>query len=239
MRKFWNWLQNENGGRTLLLTGPIAEETWFGDEVTPARFKDELDAEDGAVTVQINSPGGDVFAAVQIYNLLRAYAGAVTVTVDALAASAATIVMMAGDTVLLSPAALVMIHNPSTVAVGDSEEMLRAKAMLDEVKESIINAYRTKTKLSRDALSELMDAETWLNAQKAIKLGFADGLLEKSERAEPLELGEDMVFSRRAVTASLVKRLCGEQPQKSQPTGVPVAPLLARLENYHHTRRTA
>ena len=143
-RKFWNWIKNDAGGeeeRTLVLNGEISDETWYGDEVTPALFAKELNAGSGNITVWINSPGGDVYAAAQIYNMLMEYKGDVTVKVDALAASAASVIAMAGTTVLMSPPSLMMIHNPITVAIGDSKEMQKAGEMLNEVKESIMNAY--------------------------------------------------------------------------------------------------
>ena len=155
MRKFWNWVRDEaTEERTLYLNGEISDETWWGDEVTPKLFKDELMAGSGNVTVWINSPGGDVFAAAQIYNMLMEYTGKVTVKIDGLAASAASVIAMAGGDVYMSPVSMLMIHNPSTIAIGDSEEMLRAKALLDEVKESIINAYELKSGLSRAKLSK-------------------------------------------------------------------------------------
>ena len=145
-RKFWNWIKNDAGGeeeRTLVLNGEISDETWYGDEVTPALFAKELNAGSGNITVWINSPGGDVYAAAQIYNMLMEYKGDVTVKVDALAASAASVIAMAGTTVLMSPLAMMMIHNPITVAIGDSKEMQKAGEMLDEVKEGIMRGkYR-------------------------------------------------------------------------------------------------
>ena len=176
MNKFWNWVRNEDN-RTLYLNGTIAEESWFDDDVTPAAFKAELLSGEGDITVWINSPGGDCVAASQIYSMLMDYKGAVTVKIDGIAASAASVIAMAGTTVLMAPTALMMVHNPLTVAMGDSEEMKKAIALLDEVKESIINAYEIKTGLSRARLSHLMDAETWLSAHKAVELGFADDLL--------------------------------------------------------------
>ena len=223
MNRFWNWVRNEDG-RTLYLNGTIAEESWFEDEVTPAAFKAELMAGEGDITVWINSPGGDCIAASQIYCMLMDYRGAVTVKVDGIAASAASVVAMAGTTVLMAPTALMMVHNPLTVAIGDSEEMKKAVALLDEVKESIINAYEIKTGLSRARLSHLMDAETWLSAHKAVELGFADGLLF-GERAEVPEGAADFVFSRRAVTNSLLEKL----PRKAGKR-VPVGPLYGRLD---------
>ena len=145
--KFWNWVKNESAleERTLFLNGEISDETWYGDEVTPKLFSDELNAGNGNITVWINSPGGDVFAAAQIYNMLKAYKGKVTVRIDSLAASAASVIAMAGDTVEMSPVAMMMIHNPSTIAFGNTADMKHAIAMLDEVKEAILNAYEGKT----------------------------------------------------------------------------------------------
>ena len=209
-RKFWNWVKNEGkleATRTLFLNEEIPDETWYVDKVTPQLFKNELNVDSGDITVWINSPGGDVFAAAQIYNMLRDYKGNVTVKIDGLAASAASVIAVAGDTVLVSPVAM-MIHNPATLAMGNTKDMEAAIAMLNEVKESILNAYVDKTGLSRNKLSKMMDDETWFNAKKAVELGFADRVLfaaeeklkkkpeedenpdEKEEGKEPKEDGE-------------------------------------------------
>lgn len=233
-RKFWNWIRNETEGeRTLVLNGEISDETWFGDEVTPGLFAKELDAGAGNITVWINSPGGDVFAAAQIYNMLMEYKGDVTVKVDALAASAASVIAMAGTTVLMSPVGMMMIHNPMTIAIGDSKEMQKAGEMLDEVKESIMNAYEIKTGLNRTRLSHLMDAESWFNARKAVELGFADGILngEQSTEDRAQESGGDsLMFSRTAVTNSLLSKLIPKPEEKR----TPVEQLEKRLQLLTH-----
>lgn len=218
-RKFWNWVRNENDeSRTLFLNGEISDETWYGDEVTPKMFKEELQDGEGDITVWINSPGGDVFAAAQIYNMLMDYKGNVTVKIDGLAASAASVIAMAGTEVQMSPVAMMMIHNPATIAIGDSSEMKKAIDMLDEVKESIMNAYEIKTGLSRSRISHLMDAESWFNAKKAVELGFADKLLfskEETEAEEEKELEmEAVMFSRKAVTNSLMSKLISKPEKK-------------------------
>ena len=228
-RKFWNWLKNEQEGtRTLFLNGEISDETWYGDEVTPKLFKQQLTSGEGDITVWINSPGGDVFAAAQIYNMLMDYKGNVTVKIDGLAASAASVIAMAGTTVQMSPVAMMMIHNPATIAIGDSSEMRKAIEMLDEVKESIMNAYEIKTGLSRSRISHLMNAESWFNAKKAVELGFADEILfakgneeeeepEEEEDEEEKELKmEAVMFSRTAVTNSLLSKLI-PKPEKKTP----------------------
>ena len=223
LKKFWNWVRNSDESRTLYLNGTIAEESWFADDVTPAAFKKELMAGEGDITVWINSPGGDCVAASQIYTMLMEYKGAVTVKIDGIAASAASVIAMAGTTVLMAPTALMMVHNPFTVAIGDSEEMKKAVAMLDEVKEAIINAYEIKTGLSRAKLSHLMDAETWMSAHKAVELGFADELLY-AEKEDATPEPQSFSFSRRAVTNSLLNKL----PKKTE-NKQPVEPLYQRL----------
>ncbi len=210
MRKFWNWVRDSDEERTLYLNGVISEETWWGDEVTPKMFKDELLAGTGDITVWINSPGGDVFAAAQIYNMLMDYTGKVTVKIDGLAASAASVIAMAGGDVYMSPVSMIMIHNPSTIAIGDSEEMLRAKALLDEVKESIINAYELKTGLSRTKLSNLMDAESWMNANKAIELGFADDILRDEKKQVEVKA---YAFSTKQVATALLNKLAENEKE--------------------------
>ena len=208
-RKFWNWVRDaDTGERTLVLNGQIAEDSWFGDEVTPAIFRDELMKGEGNITVWINSPGGDVFAAAQIYNMLMDYKGNVTVRIDGLAASAASMIAMAGTTVEMSPVGMLMVHNPSTAVIGNTKEMQAAIQMLDEVKESILNAYELKTGQPRQQLSDLMDAESWMNAKKAVELGFADKILFANEDEEKQSEGvEAMLFSQRAVTNSLIDKI--------------------------------
>lgn len=208
-KKFWAWKnQADEGGteaRVLELYGTIAEESWFDDDITPAQFREELFAGSGPVTVWINSPGGDCIAASQIYTMLMDYKDDVTVKIDGIAASAASVIAMAGTEVLMAPTALMMIHNPATIAMGDHEDMQKAIEMLNEVKESIINAYEIKTSLSRAKLSHLMDAETWMNANKAVELGFADGILE-DEKAVEITIPA-YAFSRKTVQAALMNKI--------------------------------
>ena len=234
-KRFWNWVKDEElGVRTLYLDGTIADESWWDDEITPRMFKDELFSGNGDIVVWINSPGGDCVAASQIYTMLMDYPGNVTIKIDGLAASAASVIAMAGTEVLMAPTALMMIHNPMSIAIGDTEEMQKAIAMLDEVKESIINAYEIKTGQSRAKISHLMDGETWMNANKAIELGFADGILEDAKRVH----SEDVVFafSRRAVTNSLMNKLISksalnpEQKKQDVPTGISIEAAMQKLQ---------
>ena len=206
----------------LHLNGTIAEESWFDDDVTPQLFKEELLAGSGDITVWINSPGGDCVAAAQIYNMLVEYPGKVTVKIDGIAASAASVIAMAGTKVLMSPVSMMMIHNPMTVAYGDSTEMQKAIEMLGSVKDSIINAYEIKTGLSRAKLSHLMDAETWMDATKAVELGFADGILKRPGEAEDQETPTvSMLYSKANVVNSLMDKIahkCAIDPKPAEPT---------------------
>ena len=225
MKKFWNWTnqaatETAPAERILHLNGTIAEESWFDDDVTPQLFKEELLAGSGDITVWINSPGGDCVAAAQIYNMLMDYPGNVTVKIDGIAASAASVIAMAGTKVLMSPVSMLMIHNPMTVAYGDSTEMQKAIEMLGSVKDSIINAYEIKTGLSRAKLSHLMDAETWMDATKAVELGFADEILKRPGAAEDLETPTvSMLYSKANVVNSLMDKIahkCAIDPKPAE-----------------------
>lgn len=126
MKKFWNWIHNEAGGRVLRLEGPIDDESFWGDEVTPKAFREELNADAGDITVWINSPGGNVFAAAEIYTMLRDYPGAVTVKIDAIAASAASVIAMAGSKVLMSPVAMPNGYVKAKTSVNTSDAVYNA-----------------------------------------------------------------------------------------------------------------
>ena len=196
MEKFWNWIHDDSGGRVLRLEGPIDSESFWGDEITPQSFRDELYAEEGDITLWLNSPGGNVFAAAEIYTMIRDYPRNVRVCIASIAASAASVIAMAGNTVEMSPTALLFVHDPSTIAMGNTRDMEKTITTLNEVKESIINAYAAKTGLSRSKISKLMSDETWINAKKAVELGFADEILfdEKSKpdkKDEPDDPEED------------------------------------------------
>ena len=236
MKKFWNWKnKTEMAERTLFLNGTIAEESWFDDEITPQLFKDELMSGSGNITVWINSPGGDCVAAAQIYNMLMDYKDDVTVKIDGIAASAASVIAMAGTKVLVSPVSMLMIHNPMTAAFGNSDEMQKAIEMLGSVKDSIINAYEIKTGLSRAKLSRLMDAETWMDANKAVELGFADEIMKRSDETEDMAPPTvSMLYSKANVVNSLMEKIaakCAIAPKPTVPerTGRSVDELRAKL----------
>ncbi|CAB0855494.1 Clp protease ClpP [Corynebacterium diphtheriae] len=264
MRRFWNWEPpapetsdpaGSDTSRVLRINGVIAEESWFDDDITPALFASELAAGSGDVTVWINSPGGDVVAAAQIYNMLIDYPGHVKVCIDGIAASAASVIAMAGQVVAMSPVSMLMIHNPATLAVGDADELGRAIDMLAAVKESIINAYELKTGMSRAKLARLMDQETWMDARAAIAMGFADDYLtgnapkvtdpdedddEEPEKQAPwppktgnpaplADTASGVCFARKPAEQRLVAHLTGTPPTTPPPAPEPTRPAGRRV----------
>ena len=186
--KFWNLIPDAEtpGDGVLDIEGPIAEEVWWGDECSSREFKKAL-AKVGNVTVHINSPGGDVMAGAEIYSALKEHSmngkGRVKVIITALAASAASVVAMAGDEILISPVAYMMIHNPWSVAIGDAKEMRKTAKTLDEIAEGLITAYQQRTGKSRDQLKRMLENETWMSAQTCVDEGFADGIYGGEIRA--------------------------------------------------------
>jgi ATP-dependent Clp protease protease subunit len=183
-----------------------------------------------------------VFAASQIYSMLKSHKGKVTVKIDGIAASAASVVAMAGDETLIAPTALMMIHDPSTCAIGNKADMEKAIELLEEVKESIINAYETKSHLSRNKIAKLMSDETWLNAKKAHEMGFVDGILfaekknpfpPEEEEEEESDEDEKKENSLTAMTYSKSKNLSAFLSKVSASaesvTGTPIDQLKKRL----------
>ena len=258
VNRFWSWEQppdppgvEESSHRVLRIGGVIAADSWFDDDVTPGIFRSELEAGAGPIQVWINSPGGDCVAAAEIYTMLMDYPYPVTVIIDALAASAASVITMVGSEVLISPVGMMMIHNPATLATGDAAELSRAVEMLGAVKESIINAYELRTGMQRAKLARLMDEETWMDAKAAIAMGFADGLYQPSEPTQvftppgpaepaalnpvPDNLGAGFTFSAAATTAALVNKINHHQPTPPPVRlGRRITDLYAALANQPH-----
>ncbi len=190
---FWSWKNAIEGGTEdsgepeMELYGYISEFSWFDDDITPKMFKKDLltYGQGGPITIKLNSPGGDVIAASLISTMIRDYPGRVTVRIDGMAASAATVVALAGDIVKIQDTAYFMIHDPLVAfffAVLNIEELNRLADSLQAVKEGIVNAYEAKTGLSRPRLSKMMTDETWMDAQKALDLGFVDEILSQGSK---------------------------------------------------------
>lgn len=205
-RRFWQFrAAAEPGVGELLLYGEIADSTWYGDEVTPKQFKEDLDAlgDISELRIYINSPGGDVFAGQAIYSILRRHSARKVVYVDGLAASAASLVAMAGDRIIMPRNAMMMVHNPWTIVIGDATTLRQVADALDKVRETLVSVYEGKTGLSRDKIVEMLDAETWMTADEAAELGFADEIEEAKQVAASLAGPGRLVVN--GVTVDLTK----------------------------------
>jgi len=218
MKRFWNFIKNkateiEPEKIELRIEGEIVDDSdiwmyeWFGELATaPNDFKDQLkEFKNKDITVWVDSIGGSVFAAASIYNALKEHDGKITVKIDK-AFSAASVIAMAGDDVLMSPTALLMIHNPMTGASGDMHVMRKVADVLDTVKESIINAYVTKTGQTKEYISNMMDQESWMSANVAVKEGFANGLLYQDEPIKVENL-QEFSFNRLQIANSTTKSI--------------------------------
>lgn len=245
MKRFWNWVTVQNDAaptpdgapasepvvtRRLLLNGPIADETWWGDEVTPQIFREELESGNGPIEVWINSYGGEIMAASQIYNMLVAYTGDVTVFIDGVAASAASVIAMAGNTIKMGVSSYLMVHKPSTTIHGNTDDLQNGIDALTSIEKGIIAAYKSKTKLSEAKLSHLIEGKgTWLDAQTALELGFIDEIVTaKNNMGAPIKTA----FQQDAVTNSLLDKIAAEARTlltTPKPTGRKIADLRAKL----------
>lgn len=200
--KFWQVKNsiNNSSEAELLLYGEIrGSKPWWedGNIITPDDFIEDMKIlkNKSKITVRLNSPGGDVFAAQAIYTQLKSLNAHKTIIIDGLAASAATIIAMAGDLIQIPSNALFMIHNPS-ITVWDSFEssdLEKLKSMLDVVKDSIIEAYLNRTSKTKDELSKLMDETTWLTGKQAVELGFADEVLFEDKTIKNIFDGKFLV----------------------------------------------
>ena len=188
--KFWNWVQEE-GETRLRIDGPIADDQIWGGEGTAEMFRMELEKHPGDVVIYINSPGGSVTAASQIYSMLKERQGRSVARIESLAASAASVIAMGCDRVEMARTAYMMIHNAASVAWGDNREMDRTGEVLREIDKGIRQAYMEKTGLPEEMIRAMMDAETWMSAATAIERGFADGYIGRAvEPEEPEEPDE-------------------------------------------------
>lgn len=195
----------------LIIYGDIGENYWSGESLTGATIKDKLDAmPPGDVTVRINSPGGDVFDGFAIYNLIAQREGKTTVLIDGMAASAASVIAMAGDEILMADNALMMIHDPWTLAAGNAEEIGRTVELLNKVKDSIVTTYQKRSNLDAEKIGEMMAAETWLSADDAISQGFATGTVE--ERAAISNSATNRPWLRNCPKVEAVEEKVTEEP---------------------------
>lgn len=238
-RKFWKWSNAvESNDSELVIEGVISSESWWGDEATPAALREELSKHKGDLTVSLNSGGGDVFAGVSMYNALKNYDGSVTVRVDGMAGSIASIIAMAGDKIIMSPGSMMMVHKPWTLAIGNANELEAVKNVLEKIEESMVPIYVARTGMSEDEISSLLDGRdgqdgTWLTAEEAVSMGFADELVEAKEKVSYADaiknlMGGKLAYSMSATENSmkdLVEKIKSSMDEEvkdvpaSEPTG--------------------
>jgi len=223
-KQFWKYAKAESGNE-LILEGVIASESWWEDEVTPKLFREQLAQHSGALTVRINSPGGDVSAGVAIYNMLNEHEGEVTVKVDGLAASIASLISMAGDKIIMLPGSMMMVHLPWTFAAGNSDDMEQVVEMLKKTGESMIPIYAARTGLSEERVNELLKAETWMTAADAVELGFADEAVEaKTSLAESLAKISELTSSMQSAVMQPVMSIKARKAEAANDADEPKEP---------------
>ena len=194
-QKFWQFRakqDNEVKEGELLLYGDISSSTWWGDEVTPKAFKQDLDdlGDISTLNIYINSGGGDVFAGLAIYSMLKRHQATKKVYVDGLAASIASVITMAGDIVYMPKNAMMMIHKAWTYGLGNANDFRKLADDMDKIDESILVTYEAKTGLEKDKLIEMVNAETWMTAEEALAYGFADEIEKSKQLAAAMRPGQ-------------------------------------------------
>lgn len=195
--RYWQIVRNETSAEgepeaDIFIYQSLGEmDGFFYESISSKSFADDLNelGDVSHIRVRINSPGGDVFTGQTIYSLLKAHKAKITVNIDGLAASAASIVAMAGDEVIMPKNAMIMIHNPWSFASGDAREMRKTAEVLDQVRETIISAYQEKTDIDRATLINMLNSETWMTAAQAKELGFADTITQEVKVQASKQLG--------------------------------------------------
>ena len=225
MNKFWQFKNtaDENVGE-LMIYGDISSYSWYGDDISPKNFKDDLDklGDITELNIYINSNGGDVFAGQAIYSMIKRHKAKVTVHIDGLAASIASVIAMAGDVVHMPANAMLMIHNPWTFSFGDSVELRKIADTLDKIRESTIAVYQEKSGLTEKKIIAMMDAETWLTAKDSKDLGFADEIDEEKQIAASIDgdflmmNGQKMDLSRYK-NAPDIEKIIPDKAAKTEP----------------------
>ena len=222
-QKFWTIRAAKDNPKAgeVLLYGYISNTSWWGDEVTPKQFAEDLKAlgDVDTITVFINSGGGDVFAAQAIYSQLKRHKATVNTYIDGLAASAASFIAMVGETVTMPKNAMMMIHNPWSFAFGSAPEFRKMADDLDKIREPMIATYVAKTGLSEEEIAAYLDAETWFTAEDAKEAGFADVVEELKEIAASID-GDTLTINGRQVDLAPYRAF----PREKVPAGGPAEP---------------
>jgi ATP-dependent Clp protease, protease subunit len=237
---FWtfrNAAETESGAAELELYGVLSEYSWFEDDITPKKFKEDLYAygKGGPVLLKINSPGGDVIAASVMRSIMTEYPGEITARVDGMAASAAVVVTMAAKTTQIMDTAYMMIHDPAVVvllAVLDIETLGKLRDDLKAIKDGIVSTYATKTGLDEGKLSRMMADETWMSARQAVEYGFANSVIEGGQKSNASNVGfVNAMKNYEHVPPALMQALI--------PVNVPPALLSSEIEAVDDTEREA
>jgi len=231
---FWRILdadQSESGEAEIEFYGYISEYSWFEDDITPKKFKEGLysSGKGGPVTVRMNSGGGEVFAASVIKSIMVEYPGRVTVRIDGLAASAATVVAMGGDVIKIQDSAYFMIHDPSIVTWGTIEEIKKALDLLKTVKAGIVDSYVNRTKLAPEKLINMMTNETWMTAQEALDFGFVDEVIKNSNKSNLQPAAITALSQYRNVPPAVMEAFERMQQSANTIVGQPPAPVASAL----------
>lgn len=209
--------------RELKLNGYIDEESLFGDEMTPQSVHDALYGEKGDLTddvhITLNSYGGSVNAATQIHDAISAYPGKVHITISGTAASAAVGLVMAADELDMTAGSMMMIHDPVAMAYGNARDMQSMIETLNTAKDSILNVYESRIKITRDKAAELMSAETWMDSKTALEYGFIDGIAEKKETENSAgQRVYDKAEAEKKIKAWYSRKLATSAPKNEEPT---------------------
>lgn len=218
--KFWNFKALDEKTGELTLYGEISDVSWWGDEVTPKQFKEDLDAlgDIDTLNVYINSPGGDVFAGQAIYSMLKRHNAHVNVYIDGVAASIASLIAMAGDKIIMPANAMMMIHSPWTFAVGNAQDFRKLADDLDKIRESMIVAYQSKSGLEKEEIINIMDGDdgdgTWLSADDCKKYGFVDEIENAKQIAACIPEKYFAIY--RNIPKALKKLLDNEETQNKE-----------------------
>lgn len=189
--KFWNFVAKTEDIGELMLYGDISSSSWFGDEVTPKQFKEDMDKLGSVkeLRIMINSGGGDVFAGQAIYSMLKRHEAKKRVYIDGLAASIASVIAMAGDEIIMPQNAMMMIHNSWTFAAGNKDDLRKIADSMEKIDETLIGVYEAKTGLDPGEIKQMLDAETWMTADEAVKKGFANEIEKRSAVAASMKGG--------------------------------------------------
>jgi ATP-dependent protease ClpP protease subunit len=213
-RKF-ETLQNESTNATEITIYGIIGDSWWDDSVSASDIDNALKSITGDIVINLNSPGGDAFDGIAIYNRLKKHDGKVTINVDGWACSAASVIAMAADELIMGLGSMIMIHEASTIVWGTKTDMRKEADVLDNLEDGIIDIYMTKANIEREEIRNMVDAETWFSAQKAIEIGFATSTVTSSTVEDNEEITN--LKSQMQVIQNELDQIKNKEPEKPTP----------------------